>query len=177
MLTPRTLLTASSYPQGRDSGSLRNPVIRPWLSWPGDAKGSYAKSVRAPRLHHALVCPQMAMPIGTNELHLHSREIFVSLQKLSAASVALPASVPPEIIDYIEDGRNPDIYTREFVELVQKNNMYLKGKSEACRGFRDVLAEELVKGDIATQEDVRKILESRLEETRVNGEAFAEAKG
>lgn len=42
----------------------------------------------------------------------------------------------------MEESRNPDIYTREFVELVQRGNAYVRGKSEALGRFRDVLAEE-----------------------------------
>ncbi|KAK2812629.1 RNA polymerase II mediator complex subunit [Emmonsiellopsis sp. PD_5] len=51
--------------------------------------------------------------------------------------------LPPEIIDYVDAARNPDIYTREFVELVQKGNQDLKGKAEAFASFRDVLAREM----------------------------------
>ncbi|OQE25307.1 hypothetical protein PENSTE_c006G01387 [Penicillium steckii] len=51
--------------------------------------------------------------------------------------------LPPEIIDYVDSSRNPDIYTREFVELVQRGNQDLKGKQEAFAGFRDVLAREM----------------------------------
>ena len=51
--------------------------------------------------------------------------------------------IPPEIIDYVETGRNPDIYTREFVELVQRQNAILKAKSDALAAFRDVLGDEI----------------------------------
>ncbi|KAF7133647.1 hypothetical protein CNMCM5793_004939 [Aspergillus hiratsukae] len=51
--------------------------------------------------------------------------------------------LPPEIIDYVDAARNPDIYTREFVELVQRGNQDLKGKKEAFAAFRDVLAREM----------------------------------
>ncbi|KAI5294151.1 hypothetical protein KEM52_004609 [Ascosphaera acerosa] len=51
--------------------------------------------------------------------------------------------LPPEIVDYVDSSRNPDIYTREFVELVQRANQNLKGKTEAFALFRDVLAEEM----------------------------------
>ncbi|KAL4975010.1 mediator of RNA polymerase II transcription subunit 10 [Aspergillus desertorum] len=51
--------------------------------------------------------------------------------------------LPPEIIDYVDAARNPDIYTREFVELVQRGNQDLKGKKEAFADFRDVLAREM----------------------------------
>ena len=37
------------------------------------------------------------------------------------------------------------MYTREFVELVQRGNAYLGAKSEAVRGLRDALAEEMRK--------------------------------
>ncbi len=47
------------------------------------------------------------------------------------------------MIEYVESGRNPDIYTREFVELVQKSNDHMRGKMLAFRSFRDVLAEEM----------------------------------
>lgn len=71
----------------------------------------------------------------------------------------MPISLPPEIIDYIDHGRNPDIYTRELVEAVQRSNQYLKGKSEAFAGFRDILAEEMVKGIPSCKEDVERVLE------------------
>ncbi|EED20020.1 RNA polymerase II mediator complex protein Nut2, putative [Talaromyces stipitatus ATCC 10500] len=51
--------------------------------------------------------------------------------------------LPPEIVDYVDAARNPDIYTREFVELVQRGNQDLKGKKEAFASFRDVLATEM----------------------------------
>ena len=76
----------------------------------------------------------------------------------------VPTQVPPEIIDYVDEGRNPDIYTREFVELVQKGNQYMKGKSEAFASFRDILAEEIVKNMPDLKEDVTRVLEGREEE-------------
>ncbi|KAI5287779.1 hypothetical protein KEM54_005748, partial [Ascosphaera aggregata] len=53
-------------------------------------------------------------------------------------------SLPPEIINYVDSSRNPDIYTREFVELVQRGNQDLKGKAEAFADFRNILAKEMV---------------------------------
>ncbi|EKD13074.1 uncharacterized protein L3040_007156 [Drepanopeziza brunnea f. sp. 'multigermtubi'] len=79
-----------------------------------------------------------------------------SLRKIHATatrSTTLP-SIPPELIQYVDNGRNPDIYTREFVELARKGNQLMKGKMEAFAGFRDVLAGEMgrampeVRGDV-----------------------------
>lgn len=50
--------------------------------------------------------------------------------------------IPREIIVYVQEGRNPEIYTREFVELIMKQNQKLKGKSDAFAQFRDILARE-----------------------------------
>lgn len=64
------------------------------------------------------------------------------LQSSSDLPVA-DVQLPPEIISYVDTSRNPDIYTREFVELVQRGNQDLKGKRAAFVSFRDVLAREL----------------------------------
>ncbi|KAJ4304007.1 RNA polymerase II mediator complex subunit [Collariella sp. IMI 366227] len=55
-------------------------------------------------------------------------------------------AIPEPLIEYVEHGRNPDIYTREFVELVRRMNQYSRGKAHAFRDFRDVLAEGM-RGD------------------------------
>lgn len=68
--------------------------------------------------------------------------------------------VPPELLQYVENGRNPDIYTREFVELVRRGNQLMRGKNEAFRSFRDVLAEEMGKAMPEVREDAKKVLEA-----------------
>ncbi|QLQ78623.1 hypothetical protein HG537_0A08700 [Torulaspora globosa] len=52
-------------------------------------------------------------------------------------------SVPLELVQYIEDGRNPDIYTREFVEAVRRSNQYQRAKMHALRQLRDSLATKI----------------------------------
>lgn len=41
---------------------------------------------------------------------------------------------------------------------MQRSNQFLKGKSEAFAGFRDVLAEEIIKGIPECKDDVERIL-------------------
>ncbi|KAI9680901.1 MAG: RNA polymerase II mediator complex subunit [Trizodia sp. TS-e1964] len=80
-----------------------------------------------------------------------TQEILISYIKLLVAHLitlsdlapTLSVAIPPEIIAYVENGRNPDIYTREFVELVQRGNQLMKGKADAFRSFRDVLVKEV----------------------------------
>ncbi|KAK7563624.1 mediator complex, subunit Med10 [Phyllosticta citricarpa] len=68
--------------------------------------------------------------------------------------------VPPEIVAYVEKGRNPDIYTREFSELVQKNNQKLKGKAEAYAQFRDILAKKIITAFPELEADARRVVQN-----------------
>jgi len=69
-------------------------------------------------------------------------------------------TIPPDVIDYVQEGRNPDIYTREFVEVTMRNNQKLKGKTEAFAQFRDVLAREWVGAVPEMKDNVKKVVES-----------------
>ncbi|KAI0602887.1 mediator complex, subunit Med10 [Biscogniauxia sp. FL1348] len=66
--------------------------------------------------------------------------------------------IPPELIQYVDNGRNPDIYTREFVELVRRGNQLMRGKQNAFASFRDVLAGEMEKAMPELREDVARVL-------------------
>jgi mediator of RNA polymerase II transcription subunit 10 len=68
--------------------------------------------------------------------------------------------VPPELIQYVENGRNPDIYTREFVELVRRGNQLMRGKQQAFASFRDVLAEQISSAMPELREDVAKVVDA-----------------
>ncbi|KAH8815797.1 transcription factor subunit Med10 of mediator complex-domain-containing protein [Xylogone sp. PMI_703] len=74
-------------------------------------------------------------------------------------SVHLP-SIPPELIQYVDNGRNPDIYTREFVELARRGNQLMKGKMEAFGSFRDVLAREMSAALPELRSDISKVLDA-----------------
>lgn len=89
------------------------------------------------------------------------RTLSANLQAVHARSAnprqALP-HIPPELIQYVDNGRNPDIYTREFVELVRRTNQLAKGKQAAFASFRDVLAGEMDKAMPELRDDVAKVL-------------------
>ena len=67
--------------------------------------------------------------------------------------------MPPELITYVDNGRNPDIYTREFVEGARRSNQLMKGKMEAFADFRDVLAREMATVFPELREDVERVLD------------------
>ena len=66
--------------------------------------------------------------------------------------------MPPELLEYVENGRNPDIYTREFVELVRRGNQLMKGKMNAFGDFRDVLAGEITTAMPELKDDVERVV-------------------
>lgn len=68
--------------------------------------------------------------------------------------------MPPELLEYVENGRNPDIYTREFVELVRRGNQLMRGKMNAFAAFRDVLAEQMASAMPELRDDVARVLEA-----------------
>lgn len=74
-----------------------------------------------------------------------------------AAAHNLP-DVPRELITYVDGGRNPDIYTREFVELVRRENQLMRGKMGAFASFRDVLARELATANPELKDDVAQVV-------------------
>ncbi|KAM0562093.1 hypothetical protein ACHAPJ_002537 [Fusarium lateritium] len=99
-----------------------------------------------------------------------SREVLIneiktlsdSLRNLhtSAAPPHVLPSVPPELLEYVEHGRNPDIYTREFVELVRRGNQLMRGKLNAFGTFRDVLAENITSAMPELRDDVVQVVEA-----------------
>ncbi|KAL6870056.1 RNA polymerase II mediator complex subunit [Amphichorda felina] len=94
----------------------------------------------------------------SNEIKTLSR----SLQTLHASAAnpsALPF-VPPELLEYVENGRNPDIYTREFVELVRRGNQLVRGKTHAFAAFRDVLAADMASAMPDLRADVAAVCEA-----------------
>lgn len=65
-------------------------------------------------------------------------------QKLNSCAGPLhDYKIPIDVIGYIEEGRNPDVYTREFAELTKKQNQFIKGKMHAMEQFQSALASEI----------------------------------
>lgn len=68
--------------------------------------------------------------------------------------------VPLDVIEYIENGRNPDVYTREFVEVLAKQNQYTKGQMAALAKFQTLLASHLSETYPETKSSIERIVES-----------------
>ncbi|KAJ2969679.1 hypothetical protein NQ176_g8541 [Zarea fungicola] len=94
----------------------------------------------------------------SNEIKSLSRSLQ-TLHTTASPPHVLP-SVPPELLEYVENGRNPDIYTREFVELVRRGNQLMRGKMHAFGSFRDVLAQNIATAMPELRDDVVQVLEA-----------------
>lgn len=71
-------------------------------------------------------------------------QIINQLSTLNAIDKLKEFPIPVDIISYIEDGRNPDIYTREFLEINAKSNARLKAKFQNFKKLQLVLSEKVV---------------------------------
>lgn len=85
---------------------------------------------------------------GTHQSHtalIHkTNQLIGQLGSLELNTDKEQYPIPIDVLTYIEDGRNPDIYTREFVEMTAKSNARIKGRMQAFARLRDVLGEKLV---------------------------------
>lgn len=89
---------------------------------------------------------------------IHKTNQMVSqLSSLTANTFTEQFPIPLDVLTYIEDGRNPDIYTREFVEVTAKTNARLKGRMLGFRKLRDVLGDKLTKEFPELQESIEEI--------------------
>ncbi|EQK98889.1 hypothetical protein G6O67_003222 [Ophiocordyceps sinensis] len=95
----------------------------------------------------------------SSEVKTLSRSLQTLYVSASSPHSTLP-SVPPELLEYVENGRNPDIYTREFVELVRRGNQLMRGKMTAFGSFADVLARDMSSALPELRGDVTKVLEA-----------------
>ena len=97
-----------------------------------------------------------------NKEHLSTsiKSLITNLQHLTRTSRRLPTTVPVDLIQYVEDKRNPDVYKRQIVELVMQYNQLQKGRAQAFADFRDILGKEMMSAIPDMRNDVRTVLKA-----------------
>lgn len=60
----------------------------------------------------------------------------------------------------MENSRNPDIFTREFVETVQRMNQMLNGRVDAYRLLQEQLAWQLTNAIPEMKDDIVSVVEA-----------------
>ncbi|OAL53014.1 RNA polymeras-like protein II mediator complex subunit 10 [Pyrenochaeta sp. DS3sAY3a] len=100
---------------------------------------------------------------GTKTQEAMKREIqslIQNLVKLSQSAPDVQIAIPPEVTTYVENSRNPDIFTREFVETVQRMNQMLNGRVDAYRMLQEQLAWQLSSVIPEMKGDITRVVES-----------------
>ena len=80
--------------------------------------------------------------------------------KLSRTAPSIYIDIPPEVTTYVENSRNPDIFTREFVETVQRMNQMLNGRVDAYRLLQEQLAWQLSNAIPEMKDDIASVVEA-----------------
>ncbi|KAI1143778.1 mediator complex, subunit Med10 [Hypoxylon sp. FL0543] len=96
--------------------------------------------------------------LSANLQSIHARANANDDTAAAAPDRAPLPHIPPELIQYVDNGRNPDIYTREFVELVRRGNQLARGRQSAFASFRDALAAEMDRAMPELRADVAGVL-------------------
>ncbi|KZS09044.1 Mediator of RNA polymerase II transcription subunit 10 [Daphnia magna] len=83
-------------------------------------------------------------PQGQSVLNQKINSIVQGLQEIDKLkSQVQEVHVPLEVFDYIDEGRNPQLYTKDCMEKALNKNEQVKGKIDSYRKFRAHLLEEL----------------------------------
>ncbi|CAG7833922.1 unnamed protein product [Allacma fusca] len=81
---------------------------------------------------------------GQNVFNQKIQTIVTGLQEIDRLkSQVQDVHVPLEVFDYIDDGRNPQLYTKDCMEKALSRNEAVRGKIDAYRRFRAQLLVEL----------------------------------
>ncbi|KAG9191203.1 mediator of RNA polymerase II transcription subunit 10 [Alternaria panax] len=89
-----------------------------------------------------------------------TQSLIQNLVKLARTAPSVNINIPPEVMSYVENSRNPDIFTREFVETVQRMNQMLYGRVDAYRALQEQLALHVSSAIPELKNDVNSVVES-----------------
>jgi len=83
-------------------------------------------------------------PQGQSVLNQKIQTVVSGLQEIDKLkSQVQDVHVPLEVFDYIDSGRNPQLYTKDCMEKAMNKNETVRGKIDAYRRFRAHLMVEL----------------------------------
>uniref|UniRef100_A0A5B7AFQ6 Mediator of RNA polymerase II transcription subunit 10 n=1 Tax=Davidia involucrata TaxID=16924 RepID=A0A5B7AFQ6_DAVIN len=69
--------------------------------------------------------------------------LVLELDNMTKLSEKCSIQVPMEVLNLIDDGKNPDEFTRDVINSCIARNQITKGKTDAFKGLRKHLLEEL----------------------------------
>ncbi|XP_064640906.1 mediator of RNA polymerase II transcription subunit 10-like [Lineus longissimus] len=85
-------------------------------------------------------------PQGQNVLNSKINSMISGMQEIDKQkSKVQDVQVPLEVFDYIDQGKNPQLYTKDCMEKALGKNEAVKGKIDAYKRFKGLLLVELSK--------------------------------
>ncbi|ETN67202.1 RNA polymerase II mediator complex subunit 10 [Anopheles darlingi] len=82
-------------------------------------------------------------PQGQNVLNQKIQSLVTGLQEIDKLKTQIDVNVPLEVFDYIDQGRNPQLYTKDCIDKALTKNEEVKGKIDSYRKFKSNLMKEL----------------------------------
>ncbi|KXJ71782.1 mediator of RNA polymerase II transcription subunit 10 [Aedes albopictus] len=82
-------------------------------------------------------------PQGQNVLNQKIQSLVTGLQEIDKLKNQVDVNVPLEVFDYIDQGRNPQLYTKDCIDKALTKNEEVKGKIDSYRKFKSNLMKEL----------------------------------
>ncbi|OMO79872.1 Mediator complex, subunit Med10 [Corchorus capsularis] len=92
--------------------------------------------------------------------------LVTELDNMSKLSEKCNIHVPMEVLNLIDDGKNPDEFTRDVLNSCIAKNQVTKGKTDAVKSFRKHLLEELEQAFPDEVESYREIRASSAAESK-----------
>ncbi|KAJ8652680.1 hypothetical protein O0I10_011687 [Lichtheimia ornata] len=84
-------------------------------------------------------------PEGNQLVRNKINTIIEHYRKIDELRKDIDTHIPEEVINFVEHGKNPDLFTQGFVERTASENQFTYGKVKAVNEFRSILADEFEK--------------------------------
>ncbi|XP_064599324.1 mediator of RNA polymerase II transcription subunit 10-like [Liolophura sinensis] len=85
-------------------------------------------------------------PQGQNVLNQKIHKMITDMQEIDKLKAQVQdVQVPLEVFEYIDQGKNPNLYTKDCLEKALVKNEQVKGKIDAVKRFKNMLIVELSK--------------------------------
>jgi len=85
-------------------------------------------------------------PQGQNVLNQKLHTMVAEMAEIDKLRTQIQdVQVPLEVFEYIDQGRNPNMYTKDCLEKALAKNELVKGKTDSLKRFKAMLLQELSK--------------------------------
>lgn len=97
-------------------------------------------------------------PNGAEILEDRFTKFLEELKELKKQSEGLGNRIPIDLLRYVDEGGNPDVYTKEVFKAAYRDNQLVKGKIVSLRALNDSILKELEETMPQSVTDYRQML-------------------